>query len=191
MGNYVSVGNAKKWLDIKEGVDDNLLGEAIAAAEQYIDTATNLRFRVPEVTWRRFHAVDDVADGILYFDKHLIKDSQIINGDGSIIPVASRFLIPTNEPPYWAMQLAPTLAWTFTLTPIEAIRILGYWGYSRKAPRDIVQAARRLAMYLYKQRGSQVFEVASFREGGIMIIPEGVPAFVQKVIDKYHKVAIA
>jgi len=180
-------------LGITGNSEDGLLGEMITSAESYIDTSTHRHFRIRQVTWRHFHAENDVDvdENMLFLDYDLVKDYEIINGDGSIVPVAHRFLHPANRPPYWGIRLDHTLFWTWEDTPINAIRVNGLWGYSEKAPTDIVQATRRLAAYLYKQKDSQVFETASFFEGGILTIPEGVPAFVQQVIDKYTRQGVA
>ena len=190
MGDYCSVANLKAYLGQDAATDEALLADAIDAAEAYIDKATRRRFRVPAVSWRRFDAVRDVDGDVLYLDYDLVKDSQIINGDGSIVAVANRQLLTPNSPPYWGIRIL-TGSWRYSTHSEDAIRVRGYWGYSLKAPQDIVQATRRLAAYLYKQKDSQVFDVASFYEGGILTLPQGIPAGVALTLDHYRRGGVA
>jgi len=186
MGDYCSVASLKSYRDIAAGTKDSLLSDMINAAEQYIDTATKRHFRIKKVSWRLFDPVADVESDTLLLDYDMVKDSWIVNGDGSTVAVADRILLTRNSPPYWGIKLRRG-SWKTS----GDIRVRAWWGYSRKAPQDIVQATRRLAAYLFAQKDSQVFEVASFYEGGILTIPEGVPAFVQKVINKYTRAGVA
>lgn len=190
MGRYLSVANLRAYLDLSGVEDDLLLEDAIGAAEAYIDHETHRVFSIADESWRSFDALEDVDGQILYLDYDLVKDTEIVNGDGSVIPAASRHLLSANHPPYWGIRLAPAYAWTYSSDPADAIRVRGWWGYSITAPQDIVQATRRLAAYLYKQKDAQAFDVASFYEGGILTIPEGVPAGVTAVIHHYRRVAV-
>jgi len=186
MGDYVSVTNLRAWLDVAATGDDLFLEDAINAAEAYINQATHRRFRVRAQSWRRFDAVEDVDGDTLYLDYDLIKDGWIVNGDGSTVAVANRQLLTANSPPYWGIRLLSGY-WTYRTHSADAIRVRGYWGYSLKAPPDIVQATRRLAAYLYKQKDAQVFDTASFHEGGVLVIPAGVPAGVTATIHHYRR----
>ena len=190
MGNYVSVANLMSWLDVDASNDEPLLDDAINAAEAMFNAATRRIFRVPAVSWRRFDAVRDVDGDTLFLDYDLVKDSQIINGDGSIVAVVDRQLQTPNSPPYWAIRILSG-GWTYSTHPADAIRVRGYWGYSLKAPQDVVQATRRLAAYLYKQKDAQTFDVASFHVGGVLVIPQGVPAGVALTIRRYTRGGVA
>ena len=200
MGDYCSVANLKAYLGQDAATDEALLADAIDAAEAYIDKATRRRFRVPKVSWRRFDAIRDVDGDTLYLDYDLVKDSQIVNGDNTIVAVADRQLMTPNSPPYWGIRLLSgrwtsrahlSSRWTYSTHSEDAIRIRGYWGYSIKAPPDIVQATRRLAAYLYKQKDSQVFDVASFYEGGILTVPQGIPSGVALTLNHYRRGGVA
>uniref|UniRef100_A0A6M3J628 Uncharacterized protein n=1 Tax=viral metagenome TaxID=1070528 RepID=A0A6M3J628_9ZZZZ len=59
--------------------------------------------------------------------------------------------------------------------------------YIYQPMHQIVQAVKRLAGYLYKQKDSQVFDVTAFPEAGVMEIPQGLPRDVKLLIPMYRK----
>lgn len=188
MGEYCSLAALKRELGITENKDDDILEAALRDAERYIENETHRKFRVTEVSWRVFNPLKDVTDdGVLLLDTDLVKDDQIINGDGAVIPVASRALLTPNEPPYWGIALAPGYWWTFDDNPWGAIRIRGWWGYSLKAPDDIVKCTKIIAGYLYRQKDAQVMETASFVAAGVLTIPGGVPRTAEAILDNYRR----
>ena len=190
MGRYCSVASLKNWRGIEQPVDNDKLSEAIDAAEEFFDRKTHrIFFAVHE--WRVYHATRDVDGNTLYLDYDLVKDTEIRNGDDSIIPVARRFLVPANRPPYWAIELDHTVYWTWSGTPINAIRVRGWWGYSMKAPEDVVQSIRLAAAKLYKEKDSQIFGRVGFAEGGQLILEEALPSFVYETINHYQRLGVA
>jgi len=190
MGDYVSLAYFKAWKHVSLSTDDVVLEGMITAAENYFNKKTGTVFRIRKPTWRRFDAVRDVYQDELHLDYNLVKDTQIINGDGSTVAVADRQLLTPNSPPYWGIRLLSG-SWTYHTHSADAIRVRGYWGYSLKAPPDVVEAICELTAYYYAGKDSQQFETASFHEGGILVVPKGVPANVIDKIYNYRRAGVA
>ena len=81
----------------------------------------------------------------------------------------------------------PVVAWTFTTDQESAISITGKWAYSATAPADVVQAATRLAAWMYRAKDSQVFETTAFSEGGSIRIRMDIPADIKALLDPYRR----
>ena len=190
MGDYCTVDRLRSYAGIEAVVDDTLLERAIEGAESFINQETRREFFIASDSWRSYHAVDAVDGDTLFLDHDLAAVSTILNGNGEEIEVGDYALLPSNATPSYGIQLKWDV-WTYSSSPIEAIRIKGYWGYSKTAPADIVQATTHLAAYLYKQKDSQVFETAGFVDGGVLVIPKGVPVGVLLTIGNYRRQGLA
>ena len=78
-----------------------------------------------------------------------------------------------------------TTTWEFDID--GEVSVLGAWGYSTSPPDDIVHACIRLAGYYYRQKDAQVFDVTAVPDAGIITIPQGIPADVKLILDKYPR----
>jgi len=54
-------------------------------------------------------------------------------------------------------------------------------------PSDIRQACTALAAYFYRKKDAQTFDVTAVVESGALVIPQGIPATVTRVINRYRK----
>jgi hypothetical protein len=114
----------------------------------------------------------------------LLTVTTLTNGDGDTISASDFWLLPRNTPPYWYIKLksgGTTTAYEFDTD--GEVSVAGTWGYTATVPDEIVQAATRIAAYIYRQKDSQVFDTTAVPELGVMTIPSGIPKDVRTLLD--------
>ena len=166
-------------------VDDGLLTDSLIAAERSIDDYTRRRFvATPGTVYYSRHTATSRYDA-LYLDDDLYRMTNLVNGDGAVIPLGSVWLEPRNEgPPFRIIRLYSSYVWTWN-TDSEVI-ISGSFGYSDRAPEAIRQATREYAAYLYRLKDSGPTDVAGFPEGGQVQQPKGIPEHVRRKLEPYR-----
>lgn len=189
---YVTLAQLKAYADIAAAVDDTLLTNAIESAVSYIEATTNRKFdgASEAATTRYFDetAIDWRNGQILNFDTDLLSVTTLLNADAPQTPIlpAEYWLLDRNlGPPYRAVQLLSEGSWIFDVD--VWVELDGVWAYSTTVPHDVRQAALALSEYLYRQRDSQTFDVTAITQSGEMIIPQGIPATVDRIIQKYRR----
>ncbi len=154
MGDYTTVSDVKAYLRIGGSGDDALLAVLVSRASRLIEDHCGRWFEARPAT-RLYDAVGQHISGpLLLLDADLLSVSELVNGDGTVIPESAYVLRPPNWPPYFGISLRRSsgLAWTYSADPEEAIRVTGTWGYSPAVPEPVTQAAVRLTAWLYRQR---------------------------------------
>jgi len=107
---------------------------------------------------------------------------------GTLISGANYWLVPRNVgPPYHGILLKTDISdyWQWDID--GEVSVTGTWGYSTTVPNDIRRATAVLAAYFYRQKDSQVFEVTAILESGALAVPQGIPATVDRVIQRYRR----
>lgn len=176
----------------REGADTILLTRAISAAETYIDSQTNRHFEAETDTryydrsainrWNS-RQLDLLADDLLTI-------TTLTNGDSSGTAIANTdyWLVDRNlGPPYHGVLLKTNISAYWQWDIDYWVSIAGTWGYSATPPSDVVEATAELAAYLYRKKDSQVFEVTAILESGALAIPQGIPATVDRIIQRYKR----
>ena len=171
----------RRYLYLTAGLtaDDLLLEECIDRATNMIEQKTHRVFQGFKDT--RYYDYPNGSDTLL-LDYDLLKIIKLGNGDGTLIPAADRILRPTNMKPHYAIQLINDAYWTYSTTPTACIAVRAWWGSSMVPSYACQQAIVRLTAYLYKQKDSQVFDTTAFLDGGVMVIPQGLPKAVAEFI---------
>jgi len=188
---YTTPATVKTYLGIGSATDDVLLGTLVNAAQSAIDQYTRRVFECTTATAKLHDAVLD-TDGrrqTLYLRDDLCTITAVVNGDGVTLTAAQYITLPGYETPYYALKLklSAQTAWTFITDPEGAISITGKWAYSATAPADVVQAATRLAAWMYRQKDAQVFEGTAFSELGVMRVRMDIPSDVKALLDPYKR----
>ena len=191
---YVSTADLKVYLGIASAQtgDDTLLATLIGAAQAFVEQYTRRVFEHSGTAAIRYHdAVGDVdaAQGLLFLRGDLCAITSVTNGDGVVVTAAQYVTEPRATTPYWALRLLASsgVVWTYTTDEIGAIAINGKWAYSATAPGDIVQAATRLAAYLYRQKDTSLDMDRAVSLGGGMLLPTTLPADIKALLDPYRK----
>lgn len=190
---YISSAELKTYLGVTLTTDDTLMATLIAAAQQAVDKYTGRVFEYSGAdTTRTFDAVEDVFKGNeLMFKDDLYSITSIVtnaNGTAPITLAASDYFArPRTGPPYHSIVIANSSSyfWTYTNDPQDGITITGKWAYSLTPPADVKLATLRLAGYYFRLKDSQVFDVTSIPEQGVMMIPKGMPMDVKILLDPY------
>ena len=188
---YIDVEDLRAYLGISETTDDDLLTEAVEDAQSYIESQTNRRFEANTETRYFGRASRDPHNRtILHLDTDLISVTTLTNGDssGTEITSANYWLLPRNEgPPYHQIQLKTNISSYWEWDTDYWVSVLGSWGYSSTPPGDIVRACTALAGYFYRQKDAQMYDVTAVVESGAMVIPQGIPATVTRILDRYKR----
>lgn len=188
---YVTLADLKSYLNITNTTDDVLLVGLIAAAQAGIDGYTGRTFEAVADTTLYMDADTDVDGALLYLPDDLAQITTVTNGDATTVTTTDYVTQPRGRAPYYALKMKASsdVAWTYDTTPENAISITGRWAFSVTAPADIVQACRRYASYLYRQRDANVFDVTAQTDIGTITIPQGIPADVEKLLKPYIRLA--
>jgi hypothetical protein len=189
---YLEVVELRDYIDAGLTTDDPLLGISIGAAQRYIDSQTNRHFEAETKT--RYYQREDRnrwnSRLLDVLNDDLLTVATLTNGDssGTTIAAANYWLTPRNEgPPYHGVLLKTDISDYWQWDTDYWVSIAGTWGYSATVPDDIRWATTVLAAYAYRSRDSQVFEVTAILESGALAIPQGIPATVTRILQRYKR----
>lgn len=187
---YIEIGDLRDELGITGQDEDFLLSTAIGDAQSAIERHTNRRFEVTTDTTRYFTYGRDTDGRTLYLDEDLCSITTVTNGDGAVIAAGSYVVIPRNRPPWHEIKLknSANLFWTYEEDYEDAISITGKWGWSETPTDDIKRVCKRLAVFFYRSKDSQVFDMTAFTEGGTARINRRIPSDVIEMLAPYVKV---
>lgn len=187
---YCAASDVKTYLGITGSGDDTLIAALCVRAQAMVDRYCNRTFEASSNTNRTFDAVRDVSLGVLFLDEDLASVNTVTNGDATTVTGAQYATEPRQTAPYYALRLlaSANIAWTYTTDPENAITVNGKWAYSTAAPADIVHATIRWAAYLYRQKDASTFDTTAAPELGVITVPQGIPADVEKLLTPYRKI---
>lgn len=188
MADYCTLAHVKAVGNITDTSDDALLAALITRASAMVDSYTRRRFY--ERTETRYYTPGvDSTYQTLYLDEDLLSITTLTNGDGAVIPAAGYTLEPLNYTPKTRVTLNTAYSWAYAAeNQIGVVSITGSWGYCTAAncPADIVHAACRLTVWLYKQRDT-AFGKAGNTITGDFEIPVTMPMDVHRVLNLYRR----
>lgn len=187
---YCTNTDVKTYLGISGSGDDTLLTALCTRAQAMVDRYCNRTFEASSNTNRTFDAVRDVSGRVLYLDEDLASINSVTNGDATTVTAAQYVTEPRVATPYYALRLLDSvnISWTYTTDHENAITVSGKWAYSTAAPADIVHATIRWAAYLYRQKDASTFDVTAAPDLGVITVPQGIPADIEKLLAPYRKV---
>jgi len=194
---YTTPAIVRDYLGISSTSDDPLLIQICEAAQSAVNRYTRREFGISADSTRYFDARGPhIYNRTLYFGYDLCAVTSITNGDGDAIAATDYSLIPRNvgtDPnspiyaPYYAVRLlsnSTDIYWTYDTEWMDAIRIVGKWGYSVTVPNDIAQATMRLASFYYRQKDAQMYDTTVI-EAGVVARPMAMPVDVRALLDRY------
>jgi len=192
MSNYIQLEDLRGYLDIDLTSDNPLLQEAIEDAAAYIDAQTNRHFEAETDTRYFDSSARDRWDSRLLnlFNDDLLTVTTLTNGDSSATAIAATkyWLVPRNSgPPYHGILLKTDIADYWEWDTDYWVTIVGTWGYSTTVPDDIRRATAVLAAYFYRAKDAALFETTAIVESGAIAIPQGIPATVDRIIQRYKR----
>jgi len=191
---YTTAAALKVYLNIPAGEtsDDALLTTLASRAQAAVDTFCGRTFEAAQDTTRKLDSQLCVSDErrTLYLERELCAVTSITNRDGVAVRPTDYVMLPRWETPFFAILLKrdSNVRWTWTVTPEDAIAVVGRWAYSVTPPPDVVHVTERLAAYLYQQRNSQGELDRTMVVGGNMtVLPQSLPRDVQMMLQPYRR----
>jgi len=188
---YIELADLRSYIGIDALGDDPLLQEAIKAAQTYIESQTNRVFEAATLTkYYERDALDDEDSTLLHLGTDCVTVTTLLNGDSSAteILVANYWLLNRNlGPPYHWIKLKSNVGVYWQWDTDYWVSVTGTWGYSATPPEDIKAACTHLAAFYYRQKDSQVFDVTAIPDAGVITIPQGIPATVTRIINRYKR----
>lgn len=173
--------------------DDTIIETLIEATSRYIDRQTGRRF------WK------DGADATRYYsteDPYIVKTDDISAAPTSVsadlannrsytaLETTQYELEPINALldglPYRMIRIIASTGQYFPTTP-NGVRVVAKFGFPA-TPTDIKDATLAITQSLYAARSGQspTSGRISVTAGGIVIRPEDVPTFAQRIIESYR-----
>lgn len=185
---YATTPQLKAYLKLAVTTDDALLADFLTRAQSIVERVTNKVYEAATDTTRRFDAIRDVDDRLLFFDNQWIASiTSVTNGDGILVAASDYVTEPRNSAPYYGIRLKDdaNVVWTFSSSPQDAIAVVGKWAYAASAPDYIVQATIRLAAYLYRQKDNATGDADRplLTGDGVTIMPQALPADVLRLLE--------
>lgn len=200
---YITLALLKSYLSVSGTGDDVLLEAKVVRAQAIIDEEMGFAFETDTGTGgdttRYFDPTkmtkkDDRLT--LYFDTWLAALAEINpvknKADGTPVVIVSTnyYLLPINEgPPYFGIRLFPSkgVVWEYEDDPDKGVSIEGKWAWATTAPNNIVQAAIRLAAFLYRQKDASAdLDRPLLTADGVVILPSTMPNDVMSILDDYR-----
>jgi len=191
---YTTAALLKTYLGVSGSGDDTLLTALIARAQAAIDNYTGRTFEASADATRKFTVGRDTEGRMLYLDEDLASITTITtnadDGSGGTALASTDYIThPRNTTPYHAIEIVTSSdeSWEYTDDPTAGVTISGKWAWSTTAPDDIVHACIRLAAYYYRQKDAGVFDTTAIPDAGIIQVPQGIPADVKIILNRYRK----
>lgn len=186
---YAELDDLKLYLGIESGSDDTLLYSCLVNAQGMIEARTQRVFEIAVDSTRRFDALTDVCERTLLFNGECAQVTQVVNGDGMVVPGTAYLMEPPHQSPNWGLRLKRSAEpWTYNDDPEEAIAVTGRWGYSVTPPADIVQATLRLAAFIYRQKdNAQDADRPLLTGDGNVLMPSRLPNDVAEILRPYTR----
>ena len=189
---YATLADLKEELRIASSGDDSLLEGKLQEAQMILERVYNRRFEATAVETRYVDCSPAFVEGrTLHLPWDVCRITEIVNGDGTVIPVEAYVTTPRLRSvadgasvavavPEWWPWYAVTLkgnsgrSWRYTGSQEEAIAITGLFAFSEAVPVNVRSATVRLAYWLYQQR-----DVATDMPGGAgkqgLVLPAHLP----------------
>lgn len=190
----VTRADVKTYLGVSSTDDDDLLDDLIASAESIVKEFTHRTFDASSST-KKFDAEGDVEGATLYFSSGFElagEPSAVTNGDGTALVADTDYvMVPLNRFPAYGLQMLPSSSsyWQGKSNGdhVNAISITGVWGYSASGstPNDVVQAAKRLSAFLYRQRDTNSDADRPLIVDGVTVLPSSLPRDVERMLSPY------
>jgi len=188
---YISLAEAKAYLDVAALTDDALISDLIDEAQAWLEQETGRVFEAATES-RYYDATLDAENGELWLDKDLWSVTSITSNDGTTYTTSDYVLHPVNDRPYYMIKIRSdsTRAWDYDDYPEKAITVTGRWGYSSSAPVDVQLAIKELVSYLYHERSSHTFDVQVMPGEGVMVVPQGFPRRALRTVQRYRRYSL-
>ena len=197
---YTDLATYKAWIAVRglagtvgtDASDDTVIETLIEAASRYIDRETGKRFYLNATDETRYYTAEnpyEITIDPLGTLTTLSVDYNAVRSYTALV-AADYDLMPANAAldgnPYTYIMINTVTSGAYFPTGTNGVKILGKFGYP-SCPTDIKEATLSIAQSLNGTRSGQTAGgKLTVTAAGIVIRPEDVPAFAQKVINHYR-----
>jgi hypothetical protein len=167
--------------------EDYTAQECLTDAQADFEDETNCVFEwsgegTPRYYNHAYPPLSTSRPGRLWLDRRCYSVSEVLNGDGNVIPATGYVLEPENGPPYHSIILLGSegYSWTFYTDIERAFKITAKWAYAAAAERGVKMAIIALAKFYLDVRQNRIHLK---RED---LSNEDWPERVKKAVRKYR-----
>lgn len=196
---YATLAEYKTWISMRgqagavstDSSDDGVIEILIEAASRYIDRETGRRFYMNGTDETRYYTTEDSF--LVWTDDIGSLTSIAVDYAGdrtyTLLTASDYDLIPDNAAlngdPYNGIEIN-RITGSYFPTTRRAVKVIGKFGYPA-VPTDIKEACIAIAQGINATRSGQTSGgKVTVTSAGIVIRPEDVPAFAQKIIQHYR-----
>ena len=200
LNGYATLAEFKTWIAVRglagsvgtDASDDTVIEILIEAASRYIDRETGKRFYLNATDETRYYTVDDtyeVSIDPLGTITSLSVDYNAVRSYTALV-ATDYDLLPANASldgyPYTSIAINTVTSGAYFPTGRNGVKVVGKFGWPA-CPTDIKEATLAIAQSLNGTRSGQTSGgKVTVTAAGIVIRPEDVPSFAQKIIQHYR-----
>lgn len=179
---YTTVAAFDSYGEFDGDLDEGEADAFILAASSIITQHTQRVFQIDDETEQDFTKVRGVpgesrfSGQTLYFYGELAASGAAITDNPTVI------YLPEDGPPYYGCHITDG-AWAY-----PTVTIYGWWGYSKTPPPDIEMACLMLCKWLYDGKDTAQGTAVVVTPEGQVLLPQGLPSDVVKMLAPYRKV---
>lgn len=189
---YTTTAKIKEYLGIPSAVttDDTLLGDLLLRASQIINDETGQSFEA--VTATKLYYRNSISFNTLPYylelDEYCQTVTELVNGNGQIIPSNGYILLPKNKKAFTKIYLKSDYSWEYDDLYESFVSVTGTWGLYATCPKDVEHYTIRLVTYLYKQKDNHQDLDRTLIAGNTTILPQSMPNDILGFFKRYRKV---
>jgi len=197
---YATLAEYKAWITMRgsttstDATDDGVIEDHIEAASRYFDRETGKRFFADSVDATRYYTPDDPyvlkIDSLSAAPTTVKIDTTGARSYSAITQDTDFELLPFNAlldgMPYTELHIIAALSSYTWPTWAKGVEIVAKFGFP-SVPDDVKEATLTIAQSLNASRSGQPNQgKVTVTAAGVVIRPEEIPAFAQRVIRHYR-----
>jgi hypothetical protein len=197
---YASVNDYKAWIAVRglagstgtDTSDDSVIEILIEAASRYFDRETGKRFYLNSTDETRYYTACEMEE--IQIDPLATITSLSVDYGGvrtyTALVAPDYDLLPANAlldgNPYTCIAINTFVSGAYFPDFRNGVKVVGKFGYP-SCPTDVKEAVLSIVQNLYGERSGQTSGGnVTVTAAGIVIRPQQVPAFAQKIINHYR-----
>lgn len=197
---YATLNEYKAWIAVRglagsvgtDASDDTVIEILIEAASRYFDRETGKRFYLNSADETRYYTAEQSYE--INIDPLATLTSLSVDYNGirsyTALVAADYDLLPANAAldgvPYTQIEINTVLSGAYFPLGRNGVKLVGKFGYP-STPTDVKEATLSIAQSLNGSRSGQTAGgKVTVTAAGVVIRPEDVPSFAQKIIQHYR-----
>ena len=199
---YATLAEFKAWITMRgsststDAADDAVIEDHIEAASRYIDRETGKRFFVDSEDQTRYYTAEDSflleIDPLSASPTSVSIDTTGLRSYTALTEDTDFELLPYNAAlegqPYTQIAIIAAISSYFWPLTTKGVKVVGLFGFPA-VPDDVKEATLAIAQSLNSSRSGQTSAGrVTVTAAGVVIRPEEVPPYAQRVIRHYRSI---